>query len=65
MKPKDPTKDPMDSLAALDAAGDVLGAIKTDNKRALHLALQRHYEWCCAAAEDDEDDEEDTALEEK
>lgn len=49
---------PKDAAPEEDAAKDILAAIKSNDARALSLALTRHYEACSSSdAEPDDEDE--------
>lgn len=57
MSMKSKASDESGSLSSgVDAAKDVIAAIKAGDAKALNLALQRHYECC---SEPDADDAED------
>ncbi len=40
----------------VDAAGDILAAIKANDAKALSLALKRSYEACASGDHDDQED---------
>jgi DNA-binding GntR family transcriptional regulator len=48
-----------ETSSEVDAAKDILAAIKSNDAKALDLALTRHYEACQGADEGDEADSEE------
>lgn len=49
----------LDEAGEVDAARDMIAAVKKGDAKALNMALKRHYEICYGDKDDDDDDGDD------